>query len=195
MLVSDRTIDGCLIDSLTKGSEKRVKLQCDECGRLSETSWANYKNKQNKKSNTQGYTICRPCSCAKNAFLRRGKTSPLKGKIFPTKRKERHISWKGGRYVSSDGYWVVYVSSKEYKKEHILIMEESLGRKMEIGEQVHHIDGNKLNNNLENLYVVKNNSEHKKLHQQLQRFAFSMVESGDIKFDREKGEYWYYGNI
>jgi len=49
------------------------------------------------------------------------------------------------------------------KLEHRLILEEKLGRKLTADEIVHHIDGNKWNNNSDNL-VIMTRSEHAKLH-------------------------------
>lgn len=48
--------------------------------------------------------------------------------------------------------------------EHRLIMQNVLGRKLARNEVVHHIDGNKSNNSLENL-VVMTRSEHSAMHQ------------------------------
>lgn len=46
---------------------------------------------------------------------------------------------------------------------HRFLMEQKLGRKLERNEIVHHIDGNKHNNELENLMLLSS-SEHAKLH-------------------------------
>lgn len=43
-------------------------------------------------------------------------------------------------------------------------MEENLGRKLKQGEVVHHKDGNKFNNDDDNLILLKNQSEHTKVH-------------------------------
>lgn len=42
-------------------------------------------------------------------------------------------------------------------------MEEKLGRKLSSSEIVHHIDGNKKNNSIENLQIVTR-SEHAQIH-------------------------------
>lgn len=58
--------------------------------------------------------------------------------------------------------------SKSYEKTygkhtHRIVAEQKLGRKLEKGEIVHHIDGNKRNNSPDNLMVMTQ-SEHARLH-------------------------------
>lgn len=67
-------------------------------------------------------------------------------------------TWKGGKSKNKEGYIVVRVDNK-YVKEHRLVMESHLGRLLKSDEHIHHIDGNRENNNLNNLRVVSN-SEH-----------------------------------
>ena len=59
--------------------------------------------------------------------------------------------------------------NKSYKKIgerhlHRIVAEKKLGRKLRPKEVVHHIDGNKRNNSPRNLAVLKNQSEHAKIH-------------------------------
>lgn len=57
------------------------------------------------------------------------------------------------RYVDTQGYVQVgKAGSREY--EHRLVMEDTLGRKLEPGELVHHKDGNKRNNHPDNLELT-----------------------------------------
>lgn len=78
-------------------------------------------------------------------------------------------SWKGGRRISSAGYVEIRAEyhhrlrGNGYVYEHILVVEENIGRQLKQEEIVHHIDGNKTNNSFENLAVMSQ-AEHASLH-------------------------------
>jgi hypothetical protein len=86
---------------------------------------------------------------------------------FPTtKEGERHYAWKG-RLVDKDGYVLIHVKGHPnarkhtpYIFEHRLVMEESLGRFLAPDEVVHHINGVKDDNRIENLQLFENNAAH-----------------------------------
>lgn len=63
---------------------------------------------------------------------------------------EKSSQWKGGRTINSEGYVMIRVGRK-YRQEHRIVMEEALGRSLESWEQVHHKNGDKRDNRLENL--------------------------------------------
>lgn len=75
-----------------------------------------------------------------------------------------HPSYKGGRYISSDGYVMTLIPGKgKYIAEHRHIIENEIGRKLNPFEVVHHVDRDKSNNRRENLFLLTT-QEHSKLH-------------------------------
>lgn len=73
----------------------------------------------------------------------------------------KNPNWRGGRSVASNGYVLVRVGVghpladvRGYAYEHRVVAEEKIGRPLRPGEQVHHIDGNKQNNDPANLEVL-----------------------------------------
>ena len=65
-------------------------------------------------------------------------------------------------------------------------MSEHLGRPIERGEIIHHIDTDKTNNKIENLYLCSNNSEHGKVHRSINKLIKPLLEKGIIIFDNGK---------
>ncbi len=62
-----------------------------------------------------------------------------------------HHAWKGGKTINSDGYIQIYQGGGKYAMEHRLIMEKHLGRLLSADENVHHMNGQKDDNRIENL--------------------------------------------
>jgi hypothetical protein len=78
---------------------------------------------------------------------------------------EKNGLWKGGRSIASNGYVLVRVGVSHhladvrgYAYEHRLVAEEKLGRRLLPGEQVHHLDGNRQNNDPANVEVVESDA-------------------------------------
>lgn len=80
---------------------------------------------------------------------------------------KRHPNFKTGRILNSNGYYMLFVGKhhhladvRGYAYEHRLNAEKKIGRKLLPGEQVHHIDENKINNEENNLEVFQSRAHH-----------------------------------
>ena len=116
------------------------------------------------------------CGCGEVLF-RRDKTRRLvfykHGHFFKGKKKDfqtgdKHWKWNGGIKTDKSGYKLIYSpnhpnrDSQGRVREHILVMEQKLGRYLKEGEEVHHINHIKHDNRIENLMLFENHSEHVK---------------------------------
>ena len=105
---------------------------------------------------------------------------------------EHHHSWKGGRVSKGDGYYGIWMPNHEradkqgYVYEHTLVVEKQMKRLPNKGEVVHHIDLDKLNNDISNLYVC-GHKEHSICHRSIERLIKPLLEREIIRF--EEGVY------
>lgn len=126
--------------------------------------------RKNKQGKTKSYYEHTCLHCKKNFLSRdmRAKTCSYKcaGKIHSLKLQANpslHPHWRQGNYLRSDGYKAKRVARGKYIAEHRLIMEKHLKRSLKAGEVVHHLNGNRLDNRIENLHLLSA-SEHGSLH-------------------------------
>lgn len=82
-------------------------------------------------------------------------------------------NWKGGFVRHAKGYILRYApwhpdQVNGYVFEHRLVAEQTVGRRLNPWEDVHHIDGDKANNDPGNLQVISH-SDHTRLHQYSRR--------------------------
>ena len=80
-------------------------------------------------------------------------------------------NWKGVPIVASNGYILIFVGKSHrladvrgYAYEHRLVAEKILGRRLRDGEQVHHKDGDKANNQPGNIEVYASIADHRFTH-------------------------------
>ena len=104
---------------------------------------------------------------------RKGCVTWNKGKKMAMMSGSKHPAWKGGTSLTGDGRTMIYKPSHKNarKNKYILLsvfnMSKKIGRPLKKGEIVHHIDGDRTNDNPKNLMLFKNISEHTKFHHRL----------------------------
>ena len=139
-------------------------LECTECEK---SFYVNHRNISKRKT-----SLCKDCSI--KATIKRNKARK--------KPNSTILTDKGYEYYRD-------LSQKHgYILNHRRIMEKYLGRHLEKNEVVHHIDGDKLNNTIENLYLT-NSSGHSFAHASLAEISYHLVQKGMISFSKEKGVY------
>lgn len=155
-----RNDKGQFIKGFISPNKKQQRLVCEQC------NGEYYK----KPSRVKESRFCSRKCCAKWVYINRNY------KKFTDHRGSKNSSWKGGRKVVS-GYMLVHVGNRKYQQEHRIVMAKHLGRKLQKHEVVHHINGNKLDNRIENLKLLSQ-SEHIKEH----------IKNGSMKLDYWKGK-------
>lgn len=85
------------------------------------------------------------------------------------RRGEKSPTWKGGKTRSRKGY-VVLRNDGDVIFEHRAVMEDHIGRKLTEDEVVHHINGDKTDNRLENLQLMTR-GEHSTMHNKRRKNA------------------------
>ena len=117
-------------------------------------------------------STCR-CGCGEKTGSIRGKANQyLRGHH---RRGVRSPKWKGGRIINSDGYVLLWIPAHPrahngYIAEHIVVVEQSFGRKLLKTEAVHHINQDRTDNYIGNLMVFSSHSSHLAFHKRLVAF-------------------------
>ena len=123
----------------------------------------------NKNKNPNGYSKLKNYeSMSKNMIEINKKLNPTR-MTNETRQKLRNVRLNCGNGVTYSKYYGVH--------EHRVVAEKILGRSLRMEEVVHHIDGNKRNNDECNLIILPSQSEHAKLHIRDRAFW----EGGDAK--------------
>jgi len=158
----------------------KVKLICPVCKKpFILTRW---------ESKIRKY--CSPDCCYKSEtrkeILRKvatGKNNFWFGKKRPEHSKkmsgENNYNWKGGISYNSGYRYILkpdhpFCNARKQVREHRLVMEKYLGRYLDFNELVHHINGNKLDNRIENLRIVSL-GEHNKIHPRISGERLSKI--------------------
>lgn len=114
------------------GNEKivnyHIKTECIcKCGTIKYVDFKSlYKN------------LSKSCGCYRNSLYKK------------TKFGKGNPSWKGGKSIDSCGYVILRVNGK-YVKEHRYVYEQHFGITLNSYQNIHHKNGDKLDNRIENL--------------------------------------------
>jgi len=129
---------------------RKIQVSCKTCNKL-------FFTKPYSINNGGGKFCCRKCY----DISQKGRIPQNKGKKNPLMWGENHPNFKGG-FVNCHGYHITCFHGKRIRTNRH-IMQLYLGRELGANEVVHHIDGNKLNNSIDNLKLLSS-SDHKRLH-------------------------------
>jgi len=108
----------------------------------------------------------------------------------------------GTKIIDSHGYVQIYVGNNyKYKskdvpsvyggriREHIHVMQEHIGRPLLKGEVIHHIDGDKSNNNISNLDLCTI-QEHNNCHAKAEKIVFELYKNNIVGYDKNAKLYY-----
>lgn len=156
---------------------------CDAC----QCSFERDKGKiSEKRLNNKHKHFCSTCNPQAEAWKL--------GQISRLKNLEKKI---GERTIDECGYVRIYVGrTHPYTagyggaiREHIVVMENYLKRSLKKGEVIHHIDGDKTNNNIMNLDLCTV-TEHNKCHARSEAIIFELYKQGIVGYDRTTKQYF-----
>lgn len=157
--------------------------KCDHCGE-------EFIKVRNGLYNVDAKSYCKVCVSS----IGLNKLAGAAG--YESKVKNKFEKQVGNVVIGKDGYPEIYIGKNypyrtggyKHIREHQYVMEIHLQRRLAKGEVVHHIDGDKTNNSLENLYLTSV-TEHNKLHAESENLIFLLVKQGLVNFNRETGRY------
>lgn len=181
----------------------QVGLTCQQCGNPYMVSRAWVRNGRRKFCSRQcGNIHKRSLRAERSARYGVEHSIESKARIAATikargqrRAGESSPRWKGGRYLSG-GYWKVItaelsgeqrallapmIPKSGYMMEHRLVVALSLGRPLSAGEVVHHLNGDKLDNRVENLQLVTLPAHSRLHHEMMQELSMLRAENAHLR--------------
>ena len=162
-----------------------------------------------KNNNVSLQQVSNKFEVSKGAVHRHIKKSGVK--VDPQRNKTGKKSWNTGltkhtdervlkyakthskEYISSDGYRRVWSDdlNKTVREHHKTWFKETgYWPNTKIGEQIHHIDGDKLNNNFNNL-VLCTVGEHTEIHKSYEQLVFILLKEKLVFFNKSTNKLEY----
>lgn len=140
---------------------QRMNKSCKQCGeQLKRKTWygTRIRVETNKRWHERQYC---DNSCRSQALreLPSEENYFFKNKIEPWNKGKRNTI----KIRQTSGYVRVFAPDRSWKYEHRLVVEKDLGRVLRSDEVIHHMDGDKANNSLDNL-LLTNQADHRKYH-------------------------------
>jgi hypothetical protein len=148
-----------MIEGITNKTKYRsyVTRVCDNCGKKDKKTYGEIIDSKSRKKLGKDY-------CKKCAYKFRKLDHP---------EGINSSSWTGGVSINkTSGYLRINKTGVYLHKQ---IYSDFIGRTLTAIEQVHHTDMNKLNNDLDNLWLCNNKSEHHFIHSQMEQLAISLL--------------------
>lgn len=109
--------------------------------------------------------LARPCETCGVEFHPHSDTGRFCSRpcMHQGQRGEGHPNYRGGYEHVQDGYVRRWVTGRGMVPVHRLVMEEHLGRSLLPGENVHHLNGERADNRIENLelWVIRQPKGHR----------------------------------
>ena len=155
MIAKSYGVDHCTLSRAMKNAGMYVPTRSESA----KNTWKNHKHPHLGKRGKESYMYGR---------------HPSQEAIEKQKAKvsgENNYHWSGGRKNHSGGYVLVYSpdhpcrDSNGFVLEHRLVMEKHIGRVLDSDEIVHHKNGVKNDNRIENLELT-NRADHIEMHRQ-----------------------------